>query len=178
MKKLTPKAWGRIVIYLFVLALNILPIFLFRESAGWHDLSWLACLLMVAMIVYVGLLYLLRNRGNMLFSGFTRMFSTALLQMTTPEKGRTEAQKKIFSKMFFVWCAAIPFCLPPIFLARSDFFQTLIWLVGIVMAPGVIILAMRMLDFSKLIKAEKQKQEQMEEERRRQEQREEMGKWR
>ena len=82
---------------------------------------------------------------------------------------------KRFYIMLKIYCLAIPFFIPQIFLT-STYFESL-WALCTFFSPQVVYVIMGIINTLKEVKEDKAKKEQLEKERLLQEQREELGKW-
>jgi len=157
-------------LYALVLMINIAIVIAFKNQAAVSVYSLPAIFLMLVMIITAALSYFLRHKGNYLpFRRHSAPFSA--------DKDYTfkdEYQNRFFL-MLKIYCLAIPFYIPQIFLA-SSYIQSL-WALAVFFAPQIVFVGMGITDTLKDVKEDRVKKEQLEKERLEQERREENGKW-
>ena len=131
-----------------------------------------AIFLMFCMVIHAILSYVLRHKGNYLpFRRFGHPDPFA----TDKDHAFENSYMKRFSIMLGIYCIAIPFYIPQIFLT-SSYTETL-WALAVFFFPQFVYGILGIADTFKDVKEDKAKKEQLEKERLAQEQREEMGKW-
>ena len=128
--------------------------------------------LMIIMIIHVAMSYVLRHKGNYLPF---RRFGHPNPFTTDKDYTFDELYIKRFYIMLKIYCLAIPFFIPQIFLT-STYFESL-WALCTFFSPQVVYVIMGIINTLKEVKEDKAKKEQLEKERLLQEQREELGKW-
>lgn len=156
-----------------VLIGNILIVLTQISNANISVFSYPAVFFMVLMITHATLAYLLRHKVNCL--PFRRF---AHINPFASDKDVILKDKYLYRFFFMlkVYCLAIPFYIPQIFLT-SNYIQS-IWALVTFFCPQVVYIIMGVRDTFKDVKADKLKKEQLEQERLEQERREEQGKWR
>lgn len=169
MKKRT---WLYFIIYGLVLAVNLLVLFCQKNNTDISFHSLPAIILMFLMMIHAASSYILRHKGNYLpFKRFTHLIPFA------SDKDHTYKAEYLnrFFIMLKVYCLAIPFYIPQIFLT-SSYAETLWALVPFFM-PQLIYVIMGIADTLSDVKEDKIKKTQSEKERLEQERREAQGKW-
>ena len=156
--------------YAVVLAANILIVLLHKESARVSAFSSPAVFLMAAMVVQAILSYTLRYKGNYLWFG---RFGQPKPFASDKDTALEEVYINRFFLMLKVYCIAIPFYIPQIFLT-SSYAETL-WALAVFFFPQVVFVIMGIADTIKDVKEDRIKKEQSEQERLLQERREEQG---
>lgn len=160
------------LLFAVVLTANILIVVSQISNVKVSTYSLPALLCMIIMAIHAVLSYLLRNKGN--FLPFSRLGSP---NPFADDKDYTfeDSYVKRFFFMLKVYCLAIPFYIPQIFLTSS--YAGSFWALVVFFAPQVVYVVMESVDISKDVKDSRARQEQLEKERVAQEQREELGKW-
>lgn len=159
------------LVYVVILTTNVFLVLLNKDNARVSNFSLPAIFLMIIMVIHVAMSYVLRHKGNYL--PFRRFGHP---NPFTPDKDYTfdELYIKRFFIMLKIYCLAIPFFIPQIFLT-STCFESL-WALFTFFSPQVVYVIMGIINTLKEVKEDKAKKEQLEKERLLQEQREELGK--
>lgn len=152
--------------------INILIVLSQTSNARVSSFSFPALFLMFIMLIHAILSYVLRHKGNyLLYSrfGYPNPFA--------PDKDYTFNDGYInrFFFMLKIYCLAIPFYIPQIFLTSS--YIASIWALVTFFSPQVVYVIIGIADTLKEVKEDKAKKEQLERERLDQERREELGEW-
>ncbi|MBQ9416871.1 MAG: hypothetical protein IJU20_08560 [Clostridia bacterium] len=156
--------------YVVILTTNVFLVLLNKDNARISNFSLPAIFLMIIMIIHAAMSYVLRHKGNYLpFGRHHNPFTT--------DKDYTfdELYIKRFFIMLKIYCLAIPFFIPQIFLTSTNFES--LWALCTFFSPQVVYVIMGIINTLKEVKEYKAKKEQLEKERLLQEQREELGKW-
>lgn len=127
---------------------------------------------MVVMIIHATLSYLLRHKGNCL--PFRRFGHINPFSSDKDVTFKDEYQNRFFF-MLKVYCLAIPFYIPQIFLTSS--YTQSVWALVTFFCPQAVYIIMDVRDTLQDMKEDKVKKEQLAKERLEQERREEQGKW-
>ena len=160
------------IVYAVILAINILIALSQINSLNLSRFSLPAMFCMFIMVIQAVLSYVLRHKGNYLF--FRRY---AHPNPFTSDKDYT-FNDEYLNRFFFmlkIYCLAIPFYIPQIFLTSSH--RTTLWALVPILFPQIVYVIMGIVDTLKDVKENKIKKEQLERERLDQERREEQGKW-
>jgi len=150
---------------------NIIAVVVNKDDAQITRYSVPAILLMALMSVNGALAYFLRHKGNYL------IFKKHRPSAFGSDKDHTysaEYQKRFFT-MLNIYCAAIPFYIPLIFLL-SSYVQTL-WALVVFVLPQAFFIAQEIGDFRKDAKEAEIKRKKQDEELKEQQKREELGYW-
>lgn len=158
--------------YAVVLLINTLITLSQISNISVSRFSLPALFLMIIMVIHAVLSYLLRHKGNYLpfrRFGYPNPFAA--------DKDYTFNEKYIshFFFMLKIYCLAIPFYIPQIFLTSS--YVGSLWALVVFFSPQLIYVIMGIADTLKDVKEGKAKEEQLEKERLAQEKREELGKY-
>ena len=159
-------------IYVTVLIVNVLIVLAQINTANVSSFSLPAVFFMFTMIIHAVLSYFLRHKGNYL--PFKRFTHPTPFASDRDDTFRDEYLNRFFF-MFKVYCLAIPFYIPQIFLTSSPM-QSL-WSLVPLFFPQAVYVVMGVRDTLKEVKKDKVQKEQLEKERLEQERREELGKW-
>lgn len=127
---------------------------------------------MIIMVIQAILSYVLRHKGNYLPF---RRFGHPNPFTTDKDYTFKDSYVNRFFFMLKVYCLAIPFYIPQIFLT-SSYFESL-WALVVFFFPQIVYVIMEIADTLKDVKEDKAKKEQLDKERLAQERREELGKW-
>ena len=160
------------LVYVVILTTNVFLVLLNKDNARVSNFSLPAIFLMIIMIIHVAMSYVLRHKGNYLPF---RRFGHPNPFTTDKDYTFDELYIKRFYIMLKIYCLAIPFFIPQIFLT-STYFESL-WALCTYFSPQVVYVIMGIINTLKEVKEDKAKKEQLEKERLLQEQREELGKW-
>ena len=166
------KSFLYFLVYAVVLMINILIVLSQISNIRVSSFSLPALFLMIIMVIHAALSYLLRHKGNYLpFRCFGRSNPFA----TDKDYTFNDLYINRFFFMLKIYCLAIPFYIPQIFLTSSYIGSHLALVVFF--SPQVVYVIMGIVDTLKDVKEAKVKEEQLEKERLDQAQREELGKW-
>ena len=159
------------VFYGLLLIGNIIPVIIFKEDAQITKYSVPAIVIMSFVIFNGVVAFFLRHKGNYL------IFKKHRANEFGSDKEYTFSQEyqKRFFLMLGIYCAAIPFYIPLIFLLTS-YVQTL-WVLVVLFVPQAIFIAQEIGDTMKDVKQAEIKRKQQEEELKEQQKREELGYW-
>ncbi len=154
-----------------LLSANIAFVLVFIDAAKISQFSIPAAVLMLLCTTNAILSYILRHKGNFLYIGRIR---PNVLSQDKEYTYAPEYERK-FCIMLAIYCAAIPFYIPLIFLV-SNWHQTL-WSLLVFAAPQMVFIIQDVVGMAKDIKRYKEKTKQREQELKRQQQKEELGKF-
>ena len=159
------------VVYGLLVIGNIIPVLVNFEDAQITIYSIPAIFLMSVSVLHGTLSYFLRHKGNYLMLGRKN------LELFAEEKDYTYSEKylKRFFDMLELYCAAIPFYIPLIFLTETNI-QTL-WALVVFAFPQIVFVLQGIGDTMKEAKEAEIRRTLLEEERKEQERREEQGYW-
>ena len=157
------------VFYGLLLIGNMIPVLVNIEDAQITKYSVPAIAVMTFVIFNGVLSFFLRHKGNYL------IFKKHRANEFGSDKGHTfsEEYQKRFFKMLGIYCAAIPFYIPLIFLLTS-YIQTL-WVLVVFFVPQAIFIVQEIEETEKKVKEAKIRCKQIEEELKEQQKREELG---
>ncbi len=160
------------LVYAVVLIINILIVLSQISNIRVSSFSLPALFLMIIMVIHAALSYLLRHKGNYLpFRRFGRPNPFA----TDKDYTFNDIYIYRFFLMLKIYCLAIPFYIPQIFLTSS--YIGSLWALVVFFSPQFVYVIIGIVDTLKDVKENKVKEEQLEKERIAQERREEFGKW-
>ena len=159
------------ILYALILIGNIIPVIVNREETQITKYSVPAIMLMLIVIINGVLSYFLRHKGNYL------VFRKHRPNEFASDKDYTcsEEYLKRFFGMLELYCAAIPFYIPQIFLTTSNI-QTL-WALFVFIVPQIIFLIQDIGHAANEFKQAENRRKQREEELKEQVRREEQGYW-
>ena len=159
------------ILYALLLIVNVIPVIVNREEAQITKYSVPAIMLMLFVIINGVFSYFLRHKGNYL------MFRKYKPNEFASDKDYTYSEEylKRFFGMLEIYCAAIPFYIPLIFLTTRNI-QTLLTLL-VFATPQIIFIIQGISHTAKEFKQAEIRKKQNEEELKEQERREEQGYW-
>ena len=167
MNKTTRKKLGIVLLFVFLILINVIPVFVFREKIQITPYSWVAVLFLLIVVIRAVDAYVFKTKRKYLGSfGPKGSLTTSL-----PESEYT----KDFYRMLIIYCAAIPFYIPAICFSKESWHLFLTFLIY-----GIPQLIFFLIDVQKIRydkKVYRQKQSRHEKEREEQERREEFGRW-
>ena len=164
------KALTIVLVFLVLIAINVLPLFLFREKAKISEYSQFPIAFAALAVLQGVLAVLFRHKGNYLIVG-----EGGPLFVKNRHYTYTEAYKKEFRWMLFIYCAALPFYLPCIFFVTCD--AQMLWAVAVFFAPQVCYFGRDVAQTLRDVKADKKRKRELQKELEEQKRREELGYW-
>ena len=173
MKKSVIKTIAIVLLFCFLVLINVLPVFVFRGKAALTDYSTYPIIFAVLVTIHGIMAFFFRHKGNFLvvgrYGGLFRTFEPNV------DYTYTEEYLKEFYRMLFIHFAVIPFHIPVIFFSTRTVHS--LWSALIVSVPNMIYVVLEISKILHDVREQKQKELQQEKELREQEKREELGRW-
>ena len=166
-----------IVLAAIILLSSVLPIALVKDAAL-SRYSFIYIAFAVCSVVYAGIAFIFKNKGNLFVIGKNRFISVLSLSFSEEKSyADSEEYKKEFALSAVIYCVTVPPYITLAFFAR-DYYLALSGAFSLtVLRHLAIIIIVIVPSIIKNIKQRKQQQKKDEADRKEQERRESMGKW-
>ena len=169
-----------VVYFSALLILASLPVFIFSESAAITKYSIPAVVCFISAVVYAGVAYTLRKRGNLFLIGTSRLFFIFMYNFFRDDNNRYTSHpyyKKEILISGMIFGSVIPFYIPIAFFVR-DFDSAFLWPLQLCLVWVVAALVfMCVWRITIMLKMQNQEKTQDNMDRKEQEKKESMGRW-
>ena len=165
-----------IFLAIVILIASIFPVIISKDAAI-TKYSFISIAFAFCSVVYAVIAFILKGKGNLFTAGHRFWRFVDYLFAKTESYTNTEDYKKEFAFSAFIFCASIPFYIPPAFFAKS-FYTALSSALSVTIFRSLFIIVLVLIPrIIKNVQDKKQGRIKDEADRIEQERRESMGKW-